>query len=358
MKKILITTAHPAPYFDNLIAGLKNDFIVDIIYKEIKSKEKLWENYKNDKIKLYSDFSLKKKWRFFKTFDLIIFGGWYIKENIFWGFLLKLFSNVKVGYALDHPNPNTTKKDFISYFSKELIFRFSHFLFPASLSTKKYMIDTYKLPDEKMLVFPYVHSNAPPNITSINKEREDKLENNGIIKIFIANRFIDRKGYDIILKALKTIKSDALLEKFELTMAGSGEEFDFYKNEFKNLSNNIKLLGWIENENYEEQLNNCDVYIHASLFEPFGIPPIDAMQRGKYVIVSDGVKSTDVFKKLNSRGICIYDAHDSEKLSLCLKNVIVINKNLYLYASANIKLSEEYYSILTNAKAIRMALNV
>ena len=45
---------------------------------------------------------------------------------------------------------------------------------------------------------------------------------------------------------------------------------------FNNLQSNIKLLGWIEFDDEYNQNNplndNCDIYLHSSYFEPYGIP--------------------------------------------------------------------------------------
>lgn len=60
--------------------------------------------------------------------------------------------------------------------------------------------------------------------------------------------------------------------------------------------------------------------IHASLEEPFGIPPLDAMASEKVVIVSDGVKSTDRLIENGVNGY-IYPAEDSDRLCEILSNL-------------------------------------
>ena len=39
-------------------------------------------------------------------------------------------------------------------------------------------------------------------------------------------------------------------------------------------------------------MSETDIFIHTSLQEPFGIPPIDAMSHGKLLISSDNVYSS------------------------------------------------------------------
>ncbi len=156
----------------------------------------------------------------------------------------------------------------------------------------------------------------------MNSLRIRKLRNKEKINIFIANNFVERKGYSILMEAFTLLKQNNLIDKFNIVIAGTGVLFEKYSKEFMNLSSNIILLGWIEQEEYLFNMNNCDVYIHASLFEPFGIPPLDAMARGKLLIVSDGVKSTDRIIEDSINGY-VYSAPKSEELYEILKKLNV-----------------------------------
>lgn len=146
----------------------------------------------------------------------------------------------------------------------------------------------------------------------MNSLRIRKLRNKEKINIFIANNFVERKGYSILMEAFTLLKQNNLIDKFNIVIAGTGVLFEKYSKEFMNLSSNIILLGWIEQEEYLFNMNNCDVYIHASLFEPFGIPPLDAMARGKLLIVSDGVKSTDRIIEDSINGY-VYSLHLNQR---------------------------------------------
>jgi len=102
-------------------------------------------------------------------------------------------------------------------------------------------------------------------------------------------------------------------------------------------------------------MDNCDVYLHASLFEPFGIPPLDAVQRGKNVIVSDGVKSM-VDLDFISHKVQIYPANDYMALFVCLKNIVETKERLYIDFKKTIIAFEKNYSLKNNMDAIKSAL--
>ena len=70
------------------------------------------------------------------------------------------------------------------------------------------------------------------------------------------------------------------------------------------------------------------MFIHASTFEPFGIPPIDAMKYGKLVIASDGVKSiSDII--VNGENGFMFHAGNSEELAQMLMQVIHLKEGVY-----------------------------
>ena len=82
-----------------------------------------------------------------------------------------------------------------------------------------------------MRFFPYgITFPSESNLCHINKFNEG-----GLIKIFIANNFYKRKGYSVVLKAFEILNNQNMLEKFDITIAGVGEESLFYRNIFSKL---------------------------------------------------------------------------------------------------------------------------
>lgn len=353
--KIILTTNHPAPYIDLWIDALENNYDIDIFYAKKSEKEKGWKKYKYSKGNLYADFSFFKKLNIFRKNDLVILGGWGLKENVLLCIALMPFKT-KVAFFCDHPIPESSKTSLLMRTAKRMIMKSADYIFPASESCKNYLHHTYKVSQSRMYVFPYAHSLPHSNINDINRGRSEQLIMDDRIGLFIANRFVKRKGYDVVIKAFKRLHENHLLQHFKIRIAGNGEDFAYYKNIFNELSDEIDLLGWIENDEYEEELDRCDVFLHASIFEPFGIPPLDAMQRGKQVIVSDGVKSTDYMIDQENRGIHIYPANDECALADQLKRIINNKTDLYKKNDEIITLVDQEYSIEKNINAIKIVL--
>lgn len=86
----------------------------------------------------------------------------------------------------------------------------------------------------------------------------------------------------MLFEAFKTLAKDSVNRlRYRFIIAGQGPLFQKYLTESRNINLDICLLGWISAEQYVNYMNNADVYIHASIEEPFGIPPLDAMARKK-----------------------------------------------------------------------------
>lgn len=110
-------------------------------------------------------------------------------------------------------------------------------------------------------------------------------ENKGIVKFISVGSLIERKGFDIIIKALNNCKNR---NKIQLSIIGAGpEEANLQKMiEQFNLQGKVSLLGRKTPEEVSRQMASSDCFILASRRETFGIVYIEAMAKGKPVIAS------------------------------------------------------------------------
>lgn len=341
-KKILLTNIHPAPYIDLWISVLSKDYEVDTLYGYNRIDEKAWNNYVDKKFDLYSNYSFFRLLRKMKQYDLIIHAaGWGFVYNIILTLILNFFKT-KVVFFADHPIVGDSKDSGVFFVLKKIIICSADYLFTASPSCTQFYKQKGYIDSRFVLYFPYLPFSVNSDIIDINRQRKNVLANGGKINLFIANRFIPRKGYDVVYDAFLMLKTNNLLDMFDIIIAGNGVELDYFKSKFLGLDNSIQFLEWVENDIYETLLQNCDVYLHASLFEPFGIPPIDALQNNKTVIVSDGVKSTSHYKPSDS--LMIYKSTNATELFQNLKFVYLNKVNLYSQSAYNQQYVSSDYS--------------
>ena len=126
--------------------------------------------------------------------------------------------------------------------------------------------------------------------------------------------------YYSILTAFELLHSKSLLGQYRIRIAGNGELYDEIKNKLDNLNEDITFIGWIEDEQYLYEMDHCDIFIHASQFEPFGIPPLDALCRAKMLIASSGVESVNSIIDNGIDGY-IFKADSGEELATILEKI-------------------------------------
>ncbi|MDN3658886.1 glycosyltransferase family 4 protein [Ferruginibacter paludis] len=186
----------------------------------------------------------------------------------------------------------------------------------------------YGISEKKMIDFPYLGAEFEEQLVKqINEDRKRQVESGANIRLLISNRFIERKGYAVILKMLHLINRD-ILNQFEISILGTGPELEFYKSSISAFANKVHFYEWVEYDVYIQHVMRCDVYLHASLNEPFGIPPNDAMSCGKTVVASDGVISSAGRITTGINGF-IYEKNNAAELAKILTQLA--NNRLEIY---------------------------
>lgn len=339
-KRILFTTVHPAPYMDEWFRAFDKDFFVTVIYEKPKDSHKTWHSYKGYPGLYSTEISFIELRRIVKEQDFIMMSGWH-NRFLMSLFLIAITSHKRIAMFTDY---SFHTKRFADLFKNLFLYRKLDFIFCASQSTCEMIEGKYASAKGKSRLFPYM-ANIPAQYEILPSRIGGK------VKVLIANNFFPRKGYSILFKALELLSADIHhKDSFVFTIVGHGEEYNKYFNASKALNLDITFKGWVEVEDYYSLMDDTDVYIHSSLEEPFGIPPVDAMSRGKVVVSSDGVRSMDRFIEDGVTGF-IYPSFDYKKLYN-----ILISLNPSLFNEIGIKAREKVlktYSISQNIKVLK-----
>lgn len=103
---------------------------------------------------------------------------------------------------------------------------------------------------------------------------------NGRLKILAVSSIDPRKNFKVIIEAVEHLES----ERFDILIAGGvGRAFKSSVSSIKNVS----LLGYVSDDHLLKLYRNADIFIYPSLYEGFGIPPLEAMSQGCPVIASN-----------------------------------------------------------------------
>ncbi len=290
-KKILFFNARIMPHSIRLHESLTEEgYLVDFWYHKGLTALYPWKNLDaRHACRVYgrNGDNLKKLVREALGSDLVIITGWYTRIHVLLAVICFL-SRTKYAYWMDVPE--TPGKGLNRLFKRVLLHMADYLLITGHEGIRR-ITEWYKIKSTKCRDFPYLSADVSDyEPTGINNPRIEKLCNGGRINVLITTRFEKRKGYRCLYDALKLL-GQPVLDNFRFTIIGSGSEYEEQKRLFNGLNLDVEFRYWVEYPEYLKKMSETDILIHPSVFEPFGIPPIDAMAFGKLVIASDAVMS-------------------------------------------------------------------
>lgn len=164
--------------------------------------------------------------------------------------------------------------------------RLSNKIFTVSEFSRKRIL--HHFPTSKEIVVAY--NGVPKKVFEYNTESITKKD----YFLFVGN--IKRhKGLHTLIKAYKIAKEKGLTTK--LLIVGNNEKFRTSDDELTLLINNIQgieFTGWVTDEKLLQLISEAKALVQPSLYEGFGLPPLEALYLGTDVILSD----IQVFKEV------------------------------------------------------------
>jgi len=193
-----------------------------------------------------------------------------------------------------------------------------------SLSTKKDIIKFFKMEPARVKVI-YLAADG------IFKKLSEKERNTNILKKYgINKKYIlsvgtiePRKNFISLIKAFNYIKQKDAGSDYKLVIAGGTgwkSEAIYRERETSPYAKDILFIGRVPDRNLTQIYNQAELFVYPSLFEGFGLPPLEAMSCGLPVIASD---SSSLKEVVGDAGILV-PAGDNKELQ---KQIMRILKN-------------------------------
>ena len=131
-----------------------------------------------------------------------------------------------------------------------------------------------------------------------------------ITKIFAAGRFVRKKGFDFLLKAIPEVLANDCRIRFQI--AGDGPDFDELKllQTELDLEENVQFLGF--RNDVPLLMKESDLFVMPSLSEPFGIILLEAMATGTPIVTT---RNNGALHLLNGETAIFVDKASSNALS-------------------------------------------
>lgn len=173
-------------------------------------------------------------------------------------------------------NPGWFSKGYYLFYKilTPLIIKTSRAILTVSEFSKSEILKYYDVAPEKIHVVYNAVTKALENSTSDNQKEK---------YILTVGSLDPRKNFKTLIRAF----SDERLKHLELRIVGgTNRVFGELGYDMQN-SPNIKFLGRISDEELRNQYRNAHLFILASLYEGFGIPPLEALGNGCPIALSD-----------------------------------------------------------------------
>lgn len=218
--------------------------------------------------------------------------------------------------------------------------RYKH-IFTVSNFSKKEIVEEYKIKEEKITVT-YNSAEHFDNI-EINENIIKRLELNNKEFCFSLGSKSPHKNHQYVVEC--AIKNPDML----FVISGKSNSKVFKDENDQNGIKNIIYTGYLQDSELKALYKNCKAFIFPSLYEGFGIPPLEAIESGcKNIILSDIL----VFREIYGDVASYIDLNENDNYNI--ENILK-NKNININESDIEELNNKYKWINV-AKAIKERL--
>ena len=198
----------------------------------------------------------------------------------------------------------------------------ANFIITISEFSKREIVKYLQIDEKKIYVVPcgvdLETYNSRKNLQKIEQVKE-KFGIQGDYFLYLGT-LEPRKNIPAIIEAYRILKAQSETHILKLVIAGKkGWDYEaiFELVEKYDLTEDVIFTGYISEEEKCELLKGAMCFLFPSLYEGFGLPPLEAMACGTPVIVSDRASLPEV---VGEAGILV-DAEDYDELAVKMKLV-------------------------------------
>ena len=160
-----------------------------------------------------------------------------------------------------------------------------------------------------------------------------------ITKIFAAGRFVRKKGFDLLLKAIPEVLASDCRIRFQI--AGDGPDFD----ELKKLQSELRLEDKVQFLGFCNDvpllMKQSDLFVMPSLSEPFGNILLEAMATGTPIVTT---RNNGALHSLNDKTAIFVDKASSSSLSSGIFEAINNPKTAFERSKNALELFRNHYT--------------
>jgi len=202
--------------------------------------------------------------------------GAFLKDNLNKPLIIHVHAT-EIERTGNNPNPLVYHLEKECFTKADLIISVSHL-------TKKIISEFYEIPSSKIISLPNgIDLEIPPNRTP---HFILELKKQGYKIVLFVGRLVLQKGPDYFVKTLKYVSK--FIPKVKYVIVGTGDMFpSLIKIAYEDgVLDKIIFAGFLRDEDLWGIYKYSDVLVAPSVFEPFGLVPLEAIKLNVPVIIS------------------------------------------------------------------------
>ncbi len=206
--------------------------------------------------------------------------------------------------------PQTYSKSFLWFYK---------FLIPGVIKSSRYLITVSRFSQKELQNFYGIDSERISVIYNAVSDKFTAQDGEQRGKFFLAVSSLNhRKNFLLTLQAFDLFSKQN--PDFQLRVIGDLHTDSFGQVDVQRYVQHpqIRFLGRVSDHELIQQYQTAFAFVYPSLYEGFGIPPLEAQKCGCPTIVSD----IEVFREVFADSACYCNAHSAEHLAQQMQNIV------------------------------------